>query len=421
MFTIPGIIKENTWTPDFSDLDRIQRRAKEILHKPQQEVCIVFEKDRYMEVVIYNEYVVSSFARFIIAPDYYWSWEEEIHFGKILKDECLAYDFEQFRDIYQRYSEEFPMWHLTFHTNHPLRLLDHIRQCMQHGSVKEILYKSGLDELAACMEGIEDYNMIGSSPSDIFSGLSIRLLRAINCPSGPLLLSTEKKRQKLLVLQNTYSWLFDESWNPSMCQYMNQMIEQGLDEKSIIQKFRKNYSKLRGFWVPSQYEVYTKELQIKEELSRELGEKIYKKIKEEDIANIHQLMIRNKEFWDAEITVSNMEREQMYIFADEQYSITYPQNIKEYVTEAIVQQNCLLVYLYDYVENYTDILFMRKVGMEEQPYITIEIFQENITQAFLKCNEKPEEEAIAWLKAYAADHGLGFHVNYDGYGYYGNE
>jgi hypothetical protein len=62
--------------------------------------------------------------------------------------------------MYDRFSLEFPEWNLKFRTDKPLRMFEHIHHCMQIGSVKEILYKAGLDEFAANLDDIEDYNCL---------------------------------------------------------------------------------------------------------------------------------------------------------------------------------------------------------------------------------------------------------------------
>lgn len=412
-----GVSRNNSWSPDELDMSLVLQKAKKIPHTTQQDVCIIFEYEKYIEVVIYNEYVSSSNARFIVAPNYQWSLEEEIKYEELLKNECVAYDIVLLKRIYEKYSAEHPEWHLRFKSNGPLRLLDHIRHCMNPGDVKEILYKSGLDVIAAHLTSIDGYNLIGNSPSDILSGLSVRLLRAINCPAGVKLIATEKKRNQLLFLQNRYSWLFDETWNDSMCQYMNMLLESDSDEKSIVKKFREHYQKTQMFWAPAQFETFSNRLQIKEEIKSVIGEKICDKIREDELYKIHELIIREKNYWNERIIQSNRNRDIDYIVFDKEYSLTYPESITEFVIEAIVQQNCLLSYLDDYVNNYTDIMLLRKPECRSVPYVTIEIYDGSVCQAFLKCNKQPDGVTLRWLSVYAMERKLELNLDYEEYGY----
>lgn len=417
MIRLLGLTGNNAWKPKELNMDLVVQKAREIIHTPHQDVCIILEFDNYFEVIIYNEYVSSSNARYIVAPDYYWSWDEEIEYEELLKNECTAYDTGVFYKFYEKYSTMHPEWHLKFKSNGPLRMIDHIRHCMQPGSAKEILYKAGLDVIAAHLSSIDEYNLIGNSPSDILSGLSIRLLRSINCPAGIQLISTEKKRKTLLLLQNRYSWLFDEIWNDSMCRYMNMLLDNGEDEKTIIRKFRKHYQTVHMFWSPSQFDYFSKKIQIKEDISKEIGAKLCENIRENELYKIHELLIRENDYWNERIEESNQNRYQNYVVFDDEYSLTYPKSIKEFVIEAIEQQNCLLSYLDDYVENYTDIMFLRKTDSYKSPYVTVEIYDGSVCQAFLKCNKKPADNVLRWLSDYANKRKLSLDLDYDEYGY----
>lgn len=401
MFRLINSIESNAWHPDYLDMEMIYDEVEKIEHTKGQDICIIFEKDNYFELVIYNEWVSSSFGRFIFEKDYYWTDEEEIKFSSFVKEECVAYNHGQVRKLYDKFSLEFPEWNLKFRTDKPLRMFEQIHHCMQIGSVKEILYKAGLDEFAANLDDIEDYNLIGLSPSEIFSGLSIRMLRAINCEGGAKLIDTEEKREKLLFIQNRYSWLFDKRWNESMCTYMNKLLCDNEEYENIVRKFRKYYKTLEGFWIESQYEIFITTYNIEEYLNKKLGKKLSREIPEEMLYLIYDVFINEKDCWNTRLLESNEKRNKENEFSDERYSIVYPKSTEEFVIESIVQHNCLMFYLDNYVNNQTDIMFLRKAECKEDSYVTVEIREGKIIQASLKYNEEPNKEVMEWLKMYA--------------------
>ncbi|MBQ3543978.1 MAG: PcfJ domain-containing protein [Lachnospiraceae bacterium] len=406
MFRLFNNTEANAWYPDYVDIQMIYNEAEKIKHTKGQDICIIFEEANYFELVIYNEWVASSFGRFIFAKDYYWTDEEEIKFSSFVKEECVAYNHRQVRKLYDRFSLEFPEWNLKFRTDKPLRMFEQIHHCMQIGSVKETLYKAGLDEFAANLEDIEDYNLIGSSPSEIFSGLSIRLLRAINCEGGTKLIDTEEKREKLLFIQNRYSWLFDKRWNESMCAYMNKLLCDNEEYENIVRKFRKHYKELKSFWIASQYYVYIGFFNIKECVEWKLGKKLSEEISEDKVTWIYDVLIKEREYWNSKLLESNEKRNKDNEFSDEKYGIAYPKNIEEFVIESIVQHNCLMFYLDNYVDNHTDIMFLRKAECKEEAYVTVEIYEGKIIQASLKYNEEPDREVMEWLEMYARKKGF---------------
>ena len=380
------------------DMHSIYENVKNIPHNRQQDIGFLSEEAEYLNVIIYNEQVVTSFGRFIIAKGYLWSEDEERHFTKLLWDENVAFDNKKIQMIYQKYAEENPNWHLKKYGGKPLRLLDHIYQCMNPGSAKEILYKAGLDELAARLGGVDDYNMIGSSPADIFGGLTMRTLRAINHPYGVFLIETERKRQKLLTLQKRYAWMFEKKWNESMCRYMCRLLQTNLKTEEIARMFRQEYCFLESFFTNGQYYDYISRVCQREELAKRLDAELMAELSGEKLGEVYRMLIVEEELWNGRIAQANAMREMNFEYADEEYLMFYPKTIEDFVREAIVQKNCLLDYCYSYVENETDILFLRKKARIYESFVTVEIMDGCLVQAREKCNAKTGADVIRWIE-----------------------
>lgn len=400
----------NTWEPPKINADKIIHECRYIKHEPQQDICVLLEKDEYIEAVICNEERGGVLHRFIVASDYYWTNEAEDVFDGLVQEENVAFSGFHFNSIYEKYSAQYPDWKLQKYYNKPLRLIDHIYNCLHKNSVKEILYKAGLDEIAAKINLIDEYNLIGSTPADILSGLNARLLKAINIPEGLSLIQEEWKRQKMYILQSRYSWMFEDKLNAALCKFLDKLICEEDDYEKIAKEFKANYKRLTEFWIDSQYSNYLSLLEqkkrVQKEVERYIDKKLLKELDDLQVRQIYGYMVAGQAEWDKKVEESNLNRNIGYEWRDEKFSVFFPKSIKEFVIEAIKQNNCLLEYVEEYVENTTDILFLRKVGEENKPFVTIEIYDGEIIQAYAKCNTLPDKDVQDWIHMYAKKIGV---------------
>lgn len=408
-----GLIKRDMkrlWEPKPLDLSKIRHECRYINHNQGQDICVLIENKKYLEVVIFNEENIDCLYRFIVAPDYLWMDTEEEKFSVLVQNEGVAYSGFHYNSVYEKYSQMYPEWQLRKYMNKPLRLIDHIYSCMHRQPIKEILYKAGLDEIAANIEVIEEYNLIGSSPSDILSELNMRLLKAVNISEGIPLLKEAWKRERLYELQSNYAWMFEKKLNPAMCKYLNSLIENEKTIEIIAKKFGKHYKRLADFWIDSQYSAYVSYLHqekcVREELKEYITDKDIKNGGEEYVHQLYRYLIGNKEFWNKKFEEANKQRNMEYEYRDNCYVARFPRSIMELILEAKEQRNCLIEYIDYYVENLTDILFLRRCDDEDVSFITLEIYQGEIVQAYMKENELPEKEIQEWIEMYANRIGL---------------
>ena len=68
--------------------------------------------------------------------------------------------------------------------------------------------------------------------------------------------------------------------------------------------------------------------------------------------------------------------------------------------------NCLLAYFEAYIKNDTTILFMRKVDDFNKPFITIEVYNNRLMQAYHRFNTDCTAEEADWIRAYCERHGI---------------
>lgn len=380
----------------------------EISNDIYSNVCILLSEDSHIRIVICKLFSFSP-LQYVISKNQQWSKAETDSFDELLKLEHIDYDSHKFREVYKQYSKLYPEWNLKFNSEMPLRMLDHIQNCLNPSGAKEILYKAGLDEFAANFSTIEECNIIGETPEEIL-GLNLQTLNAINCTHGSKLISTEEKRQKLALLQNKYSYLFSMPWTPFMCQYMENLILQAKSPKNVIRYF------VKKFWGKSLQNIshdtmHTAACQMYNEMLGELGEKMISEISPKQIQHYHKFLVEEKDYWNQEIQLANEERNNSYELTDVNYTVTYPETIKEFVAESISQRTCLLSYLDDFVCFDTDVLFLRKTEHKRQSYVTLEIHNGKLINAFAKDEAKPDERVLKWLKIYAKYIGIEYAID----------
>lgn len=410
-------VPKNKWKPEPINMYEVDKECEKIPHDYYQDVCILIEREGYLEVVLLNDYQTRFFHRFIFAEDFYWGFDEAYTFETLVENENMAFNNEVLKGIYDKYSRLNPDWQLHYSEGKPLRLLDHIRSCQQKGSVKELLYKAGLGEIASRINSIEDYNMIGKSPSAIFSGLNMRLLNAINSPYGVKLLSTSANREKLYQLQKRFAWMFEKELNRSLCQFLYLLFEVEDDINVIAKKFKKYYRQLSFLWQEYQYENflvndYRKEYYLKE-LKDFFGEQLLERMDTEDLAELYGYWGENRAMFIRKFDESNAQRNYNYECRDKKYEIVYPSNIDEFLYEGVWQGNCLLDYFDEYICNETDIMLLRKREKRYEPYITVEICNGKIVQARGRFNVKPTDEVLDWIDEYADKNNLKVELYYD--------
>ena len=362
--------------------------------------------------------------RFTFHEGYRWSYEDEnIFIERCLKNPRWNYPFDAFDEIYHFYSENYADWKLKRYYTNSMRLLDHAYHCMIRGTAKEMLYKAGLDELAVNIEDLDEINLLARKPSEIYDGVSVRALRAMNCRDGSILLSTAENRAFIKELQMKFPGIFNEALNDAQCRYLNYLIGGKLTVGEAGRLFQTRRLKLMQIWNTSQYKVF----QWKEKMNKEAindAEKIgridpiYKrymdKINFNDIDEVDQdfqtlryYLLRQREQYDMQVRRSNRKRNQNWQERDNGYVIRYPQTINDFCREAIYMYNCLLTFVDFYINNETTILFMRKEDDYNTPFITIEIFENELMQAYRRFNQDCSKEEAEWIRSYCDRNGIG--------------
>lgn len=424
------IFKNNEWEPpeltseDFVECyNKIQSNANQAY-----DMLFILKVKPYVDAVLLHIDMVDgdSFTflnRYVFREGYVWSIEaEEMFVKRCLKNSRCACTYEKIDEIYKIYTEKHPDWHLKRYYTKPFRLLDHIYHCMREGSVKEMLYKAELDELAENITSIDEIDLLSSKPTDIYEGISIRTLRALNCKSGADLLSISYNRKFLVDLQKKFPDNFSDRLNDAQCMYLNHLITGDLTIGEVGRLFQTRKRFLFSVWNQNQYEMFLRRIKDKEEAVKTVKalskiDPIYTKVLTVNmgeyesvdyrIEQLREYLLLKRKDYDAKVRRSNRKRDESWQERNHGYVIRYPQTINDFCREAIYMNHCLLTYLEAVVCNDTTILFIREAHNVNKPFITIEIYDDELMQAYHRHNEDCTLEEAEWIRKYCKRHGIG--------------
>lgn len=416
--------KENTWNaPEIDEeklladleADRDGNQSDEILH--------IFRTVPYVDSV-YVKYDTDNqpltVKRFTFHDGYAWTDTDEDFFREhCVERQGCAYSGQAIDEIYHYYDKEHPEWHLRRYYTKALRVLDHIYSCMRKNTAREMLYKAGLDELAAYLDELDELELFAGKPSEIYSGLSMKVLRAVNCRDGALLVATESNRVFLKDLNMKFPEIFKRKLNDAQCRYLDMLITGDLTVGEAGRLFQSRRKDLMKIWCHSQFELFL--LKEKREdkirtLLKTLGvidpiyEAYIKSLKSDGedkvIRQLKFYLLNQRKEYDEKIWRSNRKRIYDWQERGKEYYVRYPQTIHDFCREAVYMHNCLLTYVEAVIQNDTTILFMRRIEDVNTPFITMEVYDNTLMQAYHRFNEDCTEEEADWIRGYCRRHGI---------------
>ena len=415
---------ENDWTPpEINAYEYAEEKKNDVNALQSDNYLYIFRTEPYIDS-IYVEYDsdrnTKSVRRLTIREGYRWNNETERFFNDhCVKEELCTYNGGAIDRIYKAYSSEHPEWHLQRYYTKGLRVLDHINNCLNRNTAKEILYKAGLDDLAAHIHEIDRLNLLAGSPSDLYDGISIRILRNLNCPYGPLMLSDKSSRDYVKKLNSVFPKVFSEKLNDAQCRYLHTLMKGDLTIGETGRLFEARRADLAKMWTMSVFDFYmyreNRDRQIREQCHifgaiDPIYERYIKKMTTpEHKHNLHQLeyyLLVKREEYDRAIRRANRRRDYTWMERGDEYYVRYPQTINDFCREAIYMQNCLLTYVEAMIKNDTTILFMRKADDVNKPFITIEIYDGELMQAYHRFNKDCTKGEAEWIRGYCERHGI---------------
>ena len=424
--------KENTWTPPEVDEEKLALLAGEDTNALQStDYMYIFKTEPYIDSIYIrfdSHRKPRLIRRFTIHEGYTWDLEDEEFFHNYcVNNDTCGYSAAIISQIYTAYCKMHPDWHLKPYYTRGIRLLDHIYSCVKKNNIKEVLYKSGLDELAAGVYELDEVKLLAGKPSDIYGGMSMKVLRSLNCSDGAKLLANRKYRSFLKELNMKFPEIFKNKLNDAQCRYLARLIDGKLTVGETGRLFSSRSEELSKIWCKSFYELFVdgeRKQQRKQELCKTFADidPIYGKYMknlmmpydEIDLSRLEYFLFVKREEYDKNIRRSNRKRDYDWMERGEDYYIRYPQTINDFCREAVYMGNCLLNYVEAFIKNDTTILFMRKSDDVNKPFITIEIYKNELMQAYHRFNNDCTADEANYIRDYCKRHGIGlgrFHFN----------
>ncbi len=416
--------------------------------KAEQGYLYIYKTTPYIDSIYVEcseESVWNEFERFIFHEDYLWGTEDEEYFLEhCVQNPNIRYNPGAFEDIYASYSEQHPMWHLKPYYTRRTQLLWHIYHSMKQNTPEELLFKAGLNELAVYLHTSDTYrpkskesNLVDSylehselsedilkcrsnpkKPSDIYDGTPIRVLRALNSQSGAKLLSRVSSRIYVNCVNQLYPNLFTGKFNDAQCLYFQHLMDMRLTEGETGRLFLARREQLSWMWSKSRYQLFLN-VELKDEQMQQVMsalikiDPIYAQVKdldqrlmEKELSLLNRWLLRERERNDILMRQSNRKRDDSLQERDHGYVVRFPQTTNDFCREAIYMHNCLIGYLTAVLMNNTTILFMRDPRDVNKPYITIEVYNGELFQAYRRFNEDCSAEEAEWILDYCKRHGI---------------
>ena len=419
--------EKNTWTPqEIDEYALVESMAQDVNAKQGDGFVYVFRTQPYIDSV-YARYDENrkpvKIKRFTFHEGYIWSNKAERAFDEYcVNNKNCAYNGGTMDEIFSYYSKLHPEWHLKRYYTKGMRLLDHIYHCMKQNTAKELLYKSGLDELAVGVYRRKDINLIASNPSEIYDGLSMKVLRSLNCEYGAFLLNNEKCKEHIKDLDATFPNLLKTKLNDAQCKYLAMLIRGDLTVGETGRLFGSRKDGLAHAWSAGFADILIGQYQSEHkdhEVLRVINilksiDPIYAKYlkpinnpwEDHRVRELRYFLLDKRENYDKAIARSN--RKRIYEWQERigDYVVRYPQTINDFCREAAYMHNCLMTYVEPYINNNTTVLFMRKKDDVNTPFITIEIYENELMQAYHRFNKDCTKEETNWIREYCMRHGI---------------
>lgn len=99
-------------------------------------------------------------------------------------------------------------------------------------------------------------------------------------------------------------------------------------------------------------------------------------------------------------------------FSDGAFIIRPPRDAAEMVAEGRALSHCVASYVAAFQHGDTDIFFLREASKPEKPFVTVEVRDSQLRQAFGMHNSKPSQEVMAWLRDWCNRNNIRFYNEY---------
>lgn len=369
--------------------------------------------ETYIEVDYFEDRCSDSLHRFVLKKNYMLEPTEEKLFLRITGLDWLSIDMNLFASFQEDIDKYYPEIHMP-HKCEPEEVGKYLEQLyfsLFRSGAKEILFKAGLDKIAFSLNMIDDYNLIGQTPSEIFQ-MPMKLLKIINdLGFVERMYSIENRREEIETYLKFSSYIGKTLPNHYQWLYLNNYEDFGPEKMGSFNKYI--YYRLRDCRNTVEYHYY-KEFSVLQ--ARVKGYSPYKKLPSmrNMIKALKVLKRINELLTDIEninMAIKARRNPEAFEYEDDTYMAILPENCQELIKESVSQDNCLTGYIWKYARGETNIVFVRKKDKPRTSYITMEISSDgDILQARARFNLLPKAKDFEFIEKYAKEKGFDFNL-----------
>ncbi len=361
----------------------------------------------FVEVYVWDYILYPAMCkRFVICEGLSFTSDDEQMFFHYIDDEVVrgqvVIQEERWKNFCQDVRHKFPAIHFKPYSIYDVsKALYHLYFANHRSGTREICFKSGLDNIGYYIGKIPECNLIATTPSNIFNGMPMRLLRILNQSSLVCELFSAENIELCRNVYDKYSEFID-SVNVSAVQweYLKLLYQQ--KEQFVGQAFnRALFNKLEAQRDKEILRDYSDFFEIK----TKLHDVNIKLPKPEEIQSVIEKL---KIFYEYKIghvvenaKIAKRSADESLIYSDDDYMVIMPKDAVDLCREAINQGNCLQNYIIPQASAETTILYVRRKSKPEVSFVTMEVRDGAISQVYGRYNSLPDSSVYYFVEKYA--------------------
>lgn len=360
----------------------------------------------YVDIYIWDVMLPDDYQRFVLEKGYSLSEEEEEKFLNYIVS-SIEIEGELLQQVVNKISKEYPEIHLLLYPDKRHTLL-HLYYTMHRTRPYEILFKSNLNYLAADLDKIDGYNLLGSSPEKIFD-IQLGMLRALNSPTGVKILEVAENREIANKIYARYHNLIcGKKINKYQWKYLEEQTLYGKSVEKRMFDFLGTLTSDYQYYIYLRYMEYRKVIDDYCSILPEFPDT--DELKEHmEVCGMIEWYIEHERMLDLRLKDKAGKYQEIYAYESDDYLVKVPSSVRELLSEAEHQHNCLYRYVLKMAYNDSVILLMREKRNLCESLVTIEVKNGVICQALRSFNCLPDKKQKEFLERFAEVKKLDFY------------
>lgn len=386
-------IPTKQWNGLEGEILKAQKDIHSILHPY---VARMPDGEFYFQIYVSRTSNLKLLKRFIIRKGYRLEELEEEMLYCLCHDHGVLVDRELYRLMVIDIKRHFPEIKFSYYKDLRHGLL-HLYYTLHDSGPRELLYKAGLKLHATYLDEIDDYNYLGKTPSEIFDGIPMKLLRALHSDWGIHFLSDKSSREHLTHFYRTHSGDIHD-WELS-CEQFEYILSCEKGEMEFQMKCLQYIADMECIFFDDYMNYLRHRDAIKRYYDCPLCGSEENMLLHMETANELWYEIEHRE----ELDLKLQERYQYTKCLETEFDglfVKIPKTVEEFLLEGKALKSCIGTYAKSVAEHDSILAFVRKKMAPDKPYLALEFSMEELVQAkgFSNRDLNPEEEQ--WLNTY---------------------